>query len=124
MMTAASFLYVMMLFVEKVIVLNLPNYARILRYLARSVFASLLVILALSRMYFATHFLHQCILGATMGICVAETVTFMKFINKFEAMNRRQWFKVGGTMSAIVAAIFWMHKLITGNPMASVQLVS
>jgi membrane-associated phospholipid phosphatase len=123
MMTAASFLYVMLLFIEKVIVLNLPNYARILRYLARSVFTALLVVLSLSRMYFATHFLHQCIIGATMGICVSETVIFTKFTNKAESMNKRQWFKVGCTMAAIVASIFWLHKLISGNPMASVQLV-
>lgn len=123
-MSAASFLYVLLIFVERLIVLNFMNYRKVLRYIARTVFAIILIGLGLSRMYFATHFLHQCIFGATMGICVSETVMFTKFTNKAESMNKQQWFKVGCSMSAVFALIFWFYKLVTGNPMASVQLVS
>lgn len=122
-MTAASFLYVLLLFIERVIVVNFTRHPRLMRYFARIIFAAILIILTISRMYFATHFLHQCIFGATMGICVSETVIFTKFVNKFESMTKRQWFKVGCSMSAIVASIFWLHKLISGDPMSSVQLV-
>lgn len=123
MMMAASFMYVMLISVEKLIVLKLIRFHRELRYLARAVFAVTLIVAGISRMYFATHFLHQCVFGATMGVCVSETVMFTKFVNKAESMVKRQWFKVGCSMAAIVAVIFWFQKLFSGNPMATVQLV-
>lgn len=122
-MIAASFLFVMLISVEKLIVLKFMRYRRELRYLARLIFALILIVTMISRMYFATHFLHQCIFGATMGVCVSETVMFTKFVNKAESMSKRQYFKVGCSMAAIIAVIFWVQKLLSGNPMASVQLV-
>jgi membrane-associated phospholipid phosphatase len=123
MMIAASFLFLMLISVEKLIVLKFMKFRRELRYLARGVFAFLLIMTAISRMYFATHFLHQCLFGASLGVCVSETVMFTKFTNKAESMSKQQYFKVGCSMAAIVAAIFWIFKLVTGDPMATVQLV-
>lgn len=122
-MIAASFLYVMLIATEKLIVLKCMEYRRVLRYLARTVFVMILVATAISRMYFATHFLHQCIFGAVLGISISETLMFLKFIDRVQKMEKRQWFTVVCSMAAVVASIFWLHKLLTGNPMASVHLV-
>lgn len=123
MMIAATFLYLMLIAVEKLIVLKCMKHRKPLRYLARTIFALILLVTAISRMYFATHFLHQCVFGVVLGVCVSECVIFTRFQDKVEQMTKRHWFKVGSSMAAIVATIFWLQKLITGNPMAAVQLV-
>lgn len=122
-MVASSFLYVMLLASEKLIVLYCHRYRRQLRYLARTIFAMTLALLAVSRMYFATHFFHQCVFGAVLGICISETFIFTKFTDTVQLTQKPTWFKIACTMAAIVTSIFWLHKLFSGNPMASVQLV-
>lgn len=74
-------------------------------------------------MYFATHFLHQCVFGAVMGICVSEWIMFTKYVDKMKQIEKRKWFTIGCSMAATVTSIFWLHKLINGNPMATVHLV-
>lgn len=122
-MIASSFLFVILIGVEKLIVLNFMSYRRPLRYLARTIFAFILMVLAVSRMYFATHFLHQCILGAWLGICVSEIFSFMKYREAVQAFEKVKWFKIGCAMAVSVTSIFWMYKMFNGNPMESVQLV-
>lgn len=77
---------------------------------------------AISRMYFSNHFLHQCILGCMTGMVVAIVMTkgnISAIILKFE---RQMWISTVLSMIISVFAIFWTHKLISGNPMASVHL--
>lgn len=126
MMIAASFLFVMLIAVEKLIVqktIQSPKHRRPLRYLARTIFALILIMTAISRMYFATHFLHQCIFGALMGISISETLSFTKFTDKVKLMEKGRWFSIGCFMAATVTSLFWLHKLLTGNPMESVHMV-
>lgn len=123
MQVAASFLFVMLIATEKLIVANFMQYRRCLRYLARTVFAFLLIVTAVSRMYFATHFLHQCILGVIIGISISETISFTRFTDKIQRMEKSSWITTACSMAASVTAIYWMHKLIDGNPLASVHLV-
>lgn len=123
MMIAASFLFVMLIATEKLIVANFMQYRRCLRYLARLVFAAILIVTAVSRMYFATHFFHQCVLGVIIGISISETISFTRFTDKVQKLEKSSWFTTACVMSAMVAVIYWMHKLINGNPLASVHLV-
>lgn len=123
MMIAASFLFVMLIAVEKSIVKNFIEYRKPLRYLARSVFAFILIMTAISRMYFATHFLHQCIFGALMGASISETLSFTQFTGKLQRVEKQKWFTIGCSMAAVVTSIFWLHKLTSGNPMAAVHMV-
>lgn len=125
MMIGAGFLFISLITVEKLIVRNFRSNGirRILRYLARIAFAAFLIVLALSRMYFSTHFLHQCILGAVFGICITEAVVFTKLTDKIQLMQKSSWFKCALLMSAGVGASYWIVKAIYGNPMESVHLV-
>lgn len=126
MMIASSFLFVMLIAVEKLIVqrtIKSPQRRKPLRYLARTVFTLILITTAISRMYFATHFLHQCIFGAVLGISISETLSFTKFADKVKLMEKGRWFSVGCFMAATVTSLFWLHKLLTGNPMSSVHMV-
>lgn len=124
MMIAASFLFVMLIAVEKSIVQNCMDYRRPLRYVARTVFAFILIMTAISRMYFATHFLHQCIFGALMGASISETLSFTQFTGKLQRMEKQKWFTIGCSMAAVVTSIFWLYKFASGNPMAAVHMVS
>lgn len=123
MMIASSFLFVMLIAVEKLIVLKTFKHRRFLRYIARTVFASILILTAISRMYFAAHFLHQCIFGAILGITIAETISFTRFTDKVQQTGKKQWFYVGCGMTTTVVSIFWLHKFYNLDAMASVQLV-
>lgn len=122
-MIAASFLFVMLIAIEKFIVLKTFKYRRLCRYLARTMFGMILLLTAISRMYFAAHFLHQCIFGAILGMAISETLSFTRFTDKVQQAQKQRWFLIGCGMTATVIAIYWMHKLSDGNPMASVQLV-
>lgn len=122
-MIAASFLFVMLIAAEKFIVVKTIKYRRPMRYLARTVFVLILVTIAISRMYFATHFLHQCIFGALLGASVSETIMFTNYVVKVQKMDKAKWFTAGCLMASTVAVIFWLFKYFTGQPMASVYLV-
>lgn len=122
-MIAASFLFVMLYAAEKLIVLKTIKYRRPLRYLARGVFVLILIVISISRMYFATHFLHQCIFGALMGASVSEAIMFTNYVVKVQRMDKSKWFTAGCLMASTIAVIFWLFKYYNGNPMASVHLV-
>lgn len=126
MMIGAGFLFINLITVEKLIVRNFTSNAirRVLRYLARLAFAAFLIVLAFSRMYFATHFLHQLVLGAVYGICVTEAVVFTKLTDKIQLMRKISWFKCAFLMGVGVAASYWIVKYFHGSPMESVHLVS
>lgn len=122
-MVASSFFYVMLLAGEKLIVLHCRSCRRIMRYIARLIFAATLALLSVSRMYFATHFLHQCVLGAVLGISIAEILIFTTFTENVQDFDKQKWFKIACGMAASVVIIFWFLKWFTGNPMASVHMV-
>lgn len=123
MMVAASFLFVMLIAVEKFIVLKTFNQRRILRYIARAVFALILILTAISRMYFAAHFFHQCIFGALLGMTITETFSFTRLTDNVQQAQKQRWFLIAVCMTGTVVSIYWLHKYYNGNPMASVQLV-
>lgn len=125
MMIGAGFLFMSLVTIEKLIVRNFQSTASrcILRYLARLLFGAFLIVLAVSRMYFATHFLHQCVLGAVFGICITEAVIFTKLTDKIQLMPKTSWFNTGFFMTAGVGASYWIVKYFYGNPMESVHLV-
>lgn len=126
MQIGAGFLFICLITVEKLIVRNFTSNAlrRVLRYLARFAFAAFLIVLAFSRMYFATHFLHQLIVGAVFGICITEAVVFTKLTDKIQLMQKGSWLKTAILMGAGVGASYWIVKYFHGSPMESVHLVS
>lgn len=81
----------------------------------------ILAVTAVSRMYFAAHFLHQCILGGVIGIIVSIIMT-RGLSEKFAKLEKRIWLTIVVWMVISVLAIYWAHKLLSGNPMKAVQL--
>jgi glucose-6-phosphatase len=93
-----------------------------LKILNKVALLSLLFVTAVSRMYFAAHFLHQCILGGVIGILVSTLMTRRGFSERFARFEKRTWVTIIVWMVISVISIYWAHKFISGNPMKSVQL--
>lgn len=88
----------------------------------RLFFITVLTLTAISRMYFAAHFLHQCLFGSILGIIISTLMSRGEIYEDIAKFKKSKWIKVVIGMSIITTIIFWLHKLISGNPMASVQL--
>lgn len=73
-------------------------------------------------MYFAAHFLHQCIFGSVLGIIVSTLMRRGQNYEEIARFEKLKWFKIIIAMSSSTTLIFWLHKLISGDPMASVHL--
>lgn len=123
MMLASSFLYLILNEVEEQIQQKLIKWQKFVKLLARVVFGLMLIFTALSRMYFAAHFLHQCIFGIVLGISISRTLIHSNLGRKIENMYKLQWISGACLMTAIVITIFFAHKLISGNPMRSIHMV-
>jgi glucose-6-phosphatase len=93
-----------------------------LRILNRIAFLSILTMTAVSRMYFATHFLHQCLFGCILGIIISILINRSEFFDEVSNFKKSKWLKIAIFMSITTTVIFWLHKLISGNPMSSVHL--
>ncbi|KAJ1526966.1 hypothetical protein ONE63_008513 [Megalurothrips usitatus] len=94
------------------------------RKLTWTIYALILVIIGLSRMYIAAHFPHQCVLGAALGIPLAWSLTSGK-------SSVCQWWKNAGRgklltitilMSSLAFGGYWLQKGIGVDPQWSVKL--
>ncbi|KAG5670407.1 hypothetical protein PVAND_000675 [Polypedilum vanderplanki] len=122
-MIAACFLYIIYDEINRQID-NRPSMSHkvILKILNKIGLTFILTITAISRMYFAAHFLHQCILGFMLGLLVANLMANHGLAEKFSSFEKRTWMTIIAWMIILVVSIYWAHKLISGNPMKTVEL--
>lgn len=121
-MLAACFLHVMYDEINSQIDRSQSQHKIKLKLLNRLALIVTLTLTAVSRMYFAAHFLHQCILGCAIGIFVSIVMTRGDLFEKITKFEKRSWMSVVISMILSVLMIYWAHKLFSGNPMKSVQL--
>jgi glucose-6-phosphatase len=95
---------------------------KLMKILNRLALIAILTLTAVSRMYFATHFLHQTLLGAVLGTLIAMIIASKNGNEFVVTMSKKSWFLTGLGMVLLTTTIYWMHKLISGNPMYSVQM--
>ena len=94
-----------------------------MRYILRALFVIVLVLLTISRMYFATHFLHQCLLGVLTGISIAKYLVSDNYTSELGKRDKKFWFQVWLSMIVVVLMLYWIPKLMDVDPMLSVKLV-
>lgn len=74
-------------------------------------------------MYFATHFLHQCLLGVMTGISISKYLVYDNFSCELARKGKLLWIIVWFSMIILVLMLYWIPKLMNVDPMLSVKLV-
>ncbi|KAL7023609.1 hypothetical protein ACKWTF_012705 [Chironomus riparius] len=123
MMLSSCFMFVLHDEINELIDNNVSQSYRIqLRILNRFIVIATLTLVAISRMFFSAHFLHQCILGCVIGIIVSKLASAEIYTDNILKFRKRDWLKIAIAMTISVVTIYWGHKVISGNPMKTVHL--
>lgn len=89
------------------------------------IYLGLINLVALSRMYFACHFFHQCLLGAILGHFIARyTLRNTVSMNKFYDFNKTQMLAIGVGIAVVSTCVFFGQKLFNIDPLWSIKIVS
>lgn len=89
------------------------------------IYLFLINMVALSRMYFACHFFHQCLLGAILGNIIARyTIRNTVSMEKIYGFNKMQMLAVGIVVAVTAVGIFFGQKLFGRDPLWSIKIVS
>lgn len=82
-------------------------------------------LVALSRMYFACHFFHQCLLGAIFGHFIARyTIRNTATMDKVYGFTKGQMLAIGIVVAVICTSVFFGQKLVGRDPLWSIKIVS
>lgn len=95
----------------------------IVRYCIWNIFLAFLAMITVSRLYFACHFLHQCLLGAALGILIGHLLNESKISRK---LNRMGLVSAAATYSMILSlavAIYGSHYIMQKDPQWSIRKV-
>lgn len=89
------------------------------------VYLCLINMVALSRMYFACHFFHQCLLGAVLGHFIARyAIRNTVSMDKVYGFNKMQMLAIGILVAVTATCIFFGQKLFGRDPLWSIKIVS
>ncbi|KAJ6628037.1 Glucose-6-phosphatase catalytic subunit 1, partial [Pseudolycoriella hygida] len=87
------------------------------------VYLCLINMVALSRMYFACHFFHQCLLGAILGHFIARyTVRNTAGMEKMYEFSKLRMLAIGIIVAATAASVFFGQKLFGRDPLWSIKI--
>lgn len=88
-------------------------------------YLGLLNMVTLSRMYFACHFFHQCLLGAILGYFMARyAVRNTDFMDKLYGFNKTQMLAIGVGIAVLSTSLYFGQKLFNIDPLWSIKIVS
>lgn len=93
------------------------------KYCTWNIFISLLTLVAISRMYFACHFLHQCLLGVVVGISVGHFVRQPHVQRQLIDMRMLDALVIGIVLMLFMVAIYFGQMLLQIDPQWSVRKV-
>ena len=85
-------------------------------------FMLLITLVSLSRVFIATHFPHQVVVGAVVGMATAVTVYTVASRGPPTYLLNKKSFLIGGFLLAVALALFQLLSLFELNPMSSVNL--
>ncbi|XP_049846226.1 glucose-6-phosphatase catalytic subunit 1 [Schistocerca gregaria] len=87
--------------------------------LSLTAFMGTVALVAVSRMYIAAHFPHQCILGFICGVAVSWLV---KKLNWWRTAGRLKLTIAAACLTAVSVASYWLQKIAGVDPQWSVYL--
>lgn len=88
-----------------------------------NVYVGILGLISISRMFFACHFFHQCVLGSCFGITISQFLQNRKVERYLIELNRLKGFLLGCTLVIACVAVYYAHYLIAEDPQWAVKKV-
>lgn len=99
------------------------NAGNILRCFIWNIFILLLAIITMSRIYFACHFLHQCILGAALGVSLSKLLRRPNINKKLTEANLKKSIAFGAIVIVMTLAIYFGQLLLEIDPLWTIRKV-
>lgn len=94
-----------------------------IKYCTWNIFISLLTLVAISRMYFACHFLHQCLLGVVLGIFAGHIVRQPYIQQQWIDMRVLDALIIGIALLLLMVVVYFGQMLLHVDPQWSVRKV-
>lgn len=94
-----------------------------LKFLLWNVYVGALGLIAISRMYFACHFFHQCVLGIFFGIAISHFLQHRKVNQCLTEMRRKNGLLLGILLVIICVSVYYSHYFVSSNPQWAVKKV-
>lgn len=94
-----------------------------IKYFTWNIFIVLLALVTISRLYFACHFLHQCLLGAGFGVIIAQFLRRRTINRKLIELTMAKAFMLGVALILLTVLVYCSHLLIQKDPQWSIRKV-
>lgn len=94
-----------------------------IRCLTWNTYIFLLALVSISRMYFACHFLHQCVLGAALGVILMKLIRRHQLDGNFFHLSIGKATCVGVLLILITLVIYIAQLLLQKDPQWSIRKV-
>lgn len=122
-MFTASILY----FIIKTIFYQSPWFRRYLnkpfKFFLWNIYLAILGLISISRMFFACHFFHQCVLGSCFGITISHFLQLRR-VNRFlTEIHRIKGFILGLAIVIFTISFYFAHYIIAQDPLWTVKKV-
>lgn len=98
--------------------------SKLFKYFIWNIYAFVLGLISISRMYFACHFFHQCITGIGFGIMISQFIQHRKINYAIMEMHRKSAFIIGLGILLLCISIYYAHFLLSHDPYWTVKKVS
>lgn len=100
------------------------NSKKLWKFFVWNIYALLLGLISISRMYFACHFFHQCVIGIGFGIIISQFLQYQKINYGIMAMHRKWAFLAGLCALLLCVVIYYAHYLLSHDPQWAVKKVN
>lgn len=100
------------------------NAGRTVKCLTWNAFICIAALVSISRMYFACHFLHQCIFGAGLGVLLARLINRYGYNMRFAQFNVKKATLTGGLMVLLCVAVYGTQLIFQKDPQWSIRKVN
>lgn len=93
------------------------------KYCTWNIFISLLTLVAISRMYFACHFLHQCLFGVVIGVSIGHIIRQPHLQRQLIDMRTLDALVIGIALVLLTVVVYFGQILLQIDPQWSVRKV-
>lgn len=94
-----------------------------LKYFIWNIYVCIIGLVTLSRMYFACHFSHQCLLGSYFGMTISQMLQTQRFNRFLIEMKRFNGMAVGLGILGLVLCTYFGHAAFGVDPQWTIQKV-